>query len=109
MLFLSAAPNDAPPEVTVIYGWAFIGSAVYFIYGLIFPKWSNAIGQLLGTIAYDAVLIGPLLSLLSELRRLRLRLLAVLRCLVEWVDVVFASAAVAGNTFALADCRSFPA
>src|SRR5262249_8111061 len=42
-------PWDAPAEVTVIYGWAFIGASVYFVYGLIFPKWSNAIGQLLGT------------------------------------------------------------
>jgi hypothetical protein len=56
-------PWDAPREVTIIYGWAFIGSAVYFVYGLIFPNWSNAMGQLFGTIAYDAVLIGPLISL----------------------------------------------
>jgi len=62
-------PWDAPREVTVIYGWAFLGSAVYFVYGLIFPKWSNAIGQLLGTLAYDLLLIGPLLGLFSHVEQ----------------------------------------
>src|SRR5262249_2953616 len=31
-------PWDAPREVTIVYGWAFLGSAVYFVYGLILPK-----------------------------------------------------------------------
>jgi len=60
-------PWDAPREVTIIYGWAFLGSAVYFIYGLIYPKWSNAAGQLLGTLAYDLVLIGPLIGHFSHI------------------------------------------
>jgi len=53
-------------EIAVIYGWAFLGTAVYFVYALLYPNWSNAIGQLLGTLVYDVVLIGPLLGHFSR-------------------------------------------
>ena len=37
----------------------FLGSAVYFAYGLYRPVWGNAKGQLVGFLAYDLVLIVP--------------------------------------------------
>jgi hypothetical protein len=52
-------PWPLKPEQSVIYGWIFLGSAVYFAYGVWRPVWSNAKGQLLGFLAYDVVLIVP--------------------------------------------------
>lgn len=50
-------------ETSVIYGLVFLGSAVYFAYGLQRPVWGNAKGQLLGFLAYDLVLIVPFIRL----------------------------------------------
>jgi hypothetical protein len=50
-------------ETSVIYGVVFLGSAVYFAYGLQRPVWGNAKGQLLGFLAYDLVLIVPFIRL----------------------------------------------
>ena len=59
-------PNVFPwplaAEVSVVYGWVFLGAATYFVYGLLVPNWRNAIGQLLGFLAYDLVLILPFLN-----------------------------------------------
>lgn len=56
-------PNIFPwplkPELSVFYGWIFLGAMCYFIYGALKPLWANAQGQLLGFLAYDLVLIGP--------------------------------------------------
>jgi hypothetical protein len=52
-------PWEASRETTILYGWMFLGASSYFLYGLIIPKWSNAIGQLLAFLAYDLVLIVP--------------------------------------------------
>ncbi|HEV7390800.1 MAG TPA: hypothetical protein VGO08_04080 [Burkholderiales bacterium] len=52
-------PWPLKPEQSTIYGWIFLGSAVYFAYGVLNPVWSNAKGQLLGFLAYDLVLIVP--------------------------------------------------
>lgn len=49
-------------EVSVVYGWIFLGAAVYFGYGVLVPKWHNACGQLLGFLAYDIVLILPFID-----------------------------------------------
>ena len=49
-------------EVSVVYGWVFLGAAAYFGYGVLVPKWHNACGQLLGFLAYDVVLILPFLD-----------------------------------------------
>lgn len=46
-------------EVSVVYGWVFFGAAIYFIGGVLVPKWSNAVGQLLGFLIYDLILIVP--------------------------------------------------
>jgi hypothetical protein len=45
------------------YSMIFIGAAVYFLYGIVDPVWSNAKGQLIGFLAYDAVLLVPYLML----------------------------------------------
>lgn len=50
-------------ETSVIYGLIFLGSALYFAYGLQRPVWGNAKGQLLGFLAYDLVLIIPFVRL----------------------------------------------
>jgi hypothetical protein len=43
----------------IAYGIIFLGSAAYFIHAIVEPVWSNARGQLLGFLAYDAVLLVP--------------------------------------------------
>jgi heme/copper-type cytochrome/quinol oxidase subunit 4 len=62
-------PNIVPWTVnttgSVIYGWMFLGAAVYFIYTLLRPSWRNAGGQLAGFLAYDVVLILPFLQRLG--------------------------------------------
>jgi hypothetical protein len=63
-------PNTIPwtitPEISVIMGWMFLGAAVYFVYGLLRPSWLNSVGQLIGFLAYDVVLILPFLSRLPS-------------------------------------------
>lgn len=59
-------PNSIPwkitPELSVVMGWMFLGAAIYFAYGLLRPSWLNSAGQMIGFLAYDAVLIVPFLS-----------------------------------------------
>jgi len=43
-------------------GWMFLGAAFYFAYGLLRPSWLNSAGQMIGFLAYDAVLIVPFLQ-----------------------------------------------
>lgn len=58
-------PNTFPwplgAENSLIYGFIFLGASVYFLYGLRFPVWGNAAGQMAGFLAYDLVLIVPFL------------------------------------------------
>jgi hypothetical protein len=71
-LLVAKQPDILPwavsQEIALFYGWFFIGAAVYFIYGLLQPKWGNAGGQLAGFLAYDLVLIVPFLQHLSDVR-----------------------------------------
>jgi hypothetical protein len=57
------APNVFPwkldGELSAMFGWIFLGAACYFLYGLGEMNWGAAVGQLLGFLAYDLVLIGP--------------------------------------------------
>lgn len=59
-------PNIFPwtlsAEVSVMYGWVFLGAMCYFIYAVYKPLWANACGQLIGFLAYDLVLIVPYLQ-----------------------------------------------
>lgn len=54
-------PWSLRAESSVIFGWAFVGAACYFLYGALYPRWDNAGGQLLGFLGYDLVLIVPFL------------------------------------------------
>ncbi len=49
------------PMSSALVGCFFLGSACYFLYGLIFPRWHTACGQLWSFLAYDLVLIVPFL------------------------------------------------
>jgi hypothetical protein len=60
---LPVFPWAVDPDTSVIFGCIFLGDACYFLYGLIHPVWHNALGQLLSFLAYDLVLIVPLLQL----------------------------------------------
>ncbi len=53
------------PDTSVIVGCIFLGDACYFLYGLLYPRWNNALGQLLSFLAYDLVLIVPFLLLFN--------------------------------------------
>lgn len=56
-------PWSITPQQSSLYGWIFVGAATYFVYGVLRPVWLNAQGQLLGFLAYDLILIAPLISL----------------------------------------------
>jgi hypothetical protein len=53
-------PWPATREVAMMTGLIFLGAASYFVFGLARRGWSNAGGQLAGFLAYDLVLIPPL-------------------------------------------------
>jgi len=59
-------PNVLPwplrPESSMMYGWVFLGLALYFGYTLAQRTWRHTCGQLLGFLAYDLVLLVPLLG-----------------------------------------------
>lgn len=65
-LLLLRQPNTFPwtlkPETSVIYGLIFWGAASYFLHATLRSKWTDGAGQLAGFLAYDLVLIGPLLA-----------------------------------------------
>jgi hypothetical protein len=56
------------PDSSVIFGCIFIGDAFYFLYSLLYPRWHNALGQLLSFLAYDLVLIIPFLLLFKTVK-----------------------------------------
>ena len=55
-------PWPLKPESSVMFGWVFMGAALYFAYGALQRNWHDARGQLLGFLAYDLILIGPFLA-----------------------------------------------
>jgi hypothetical protein len=69
---LARAPHPFPwplnPQSSVLFGWIFLGNALYFLHGFFRPGWANAAGQLLAFLAYDLVLIGPLVRLFATVR-----------------------------------------
>ncbi len=56
-------PWNLPPDSSVVFGCIFLGDAFYFLHGFLYPRWHNALGQLLSFLAYDLVLIIPFLLL----------------------------------------------
>lgn len=61
-------PWPLNPDSSVLFGCIFLGDAFYFFYGLLFPRWYNAYGQMLSFLAYDLVLIFPFLGLFSSVK-----------------------------------------
>ncbi|MGB8646104.1 MAG: hypothetical protein WCF84_12765 [Anaerolineae bacterium] len=61
-------PWAVKPDSSVIFGCIFLGDAFYFLYGLLKPRWHNALGQLLSFLAYDLVLIVPFLMLFGAIK-----------------------------------------
>lgn len=59
-------PWDLTPEASVTYGWIFLGAATYFAHGAARPLWENAVGPLLGFLAYDVVLIAPFVQRFAD-------------------------------------------
>jgi len=53
-------------DSSALYGFIFLGAAVYFLYGALRPRWANAAGQLVGFLAYDLVLILPFIARFGE-------------------------------------------
>lgn len=45
-------------ESSVMFGWIFLGAAVYFLHGVLRPSWANAAGQLIGFLIYGLILIS---------------------------------------------------
>ncbi|HEY7126718.1 MAG TPA: hypothetical protein VH540_22465 [Ktedonobacterales bacterium] len=62
ILKIPVFPWSLRPETSVLFGWAFVGAACYFLYALFRPRWDNAGGQLLGFLLYDLVLIVPFVA-----------------------------------------------
>ena len=52
-------PWNLPPHSSTVFGFIFLGAAVYFLYGFVRPRWAFGAGQLWGFLAYDIVLFVP--------------------------------------------------
>lgn len=53
-------------ETSTMIGLMFSGNVLYFLYGVMTPYWGNAVGQLLGFLAYDLILIFPFIGHFSS-------------------------------------------
>jgi hypothetical protein len=60
-------PWNVTPELSILFGWAFLGSMPFFAFALYRPGWSNAGGHLLGFLVYDLILIFPFVQRLPTL------------------------------------------
>lgn len=60
-------PWDLVPLTSILIGWMFFGDAFYFLYGLVYPRWINSAAQLWSFLAYDLILIVPLLARLAKI------------------------------------------
>ncbi|TXH70646.1 MAG: hypothetical protein E6Q83_05225 [Thiothrix sp.] len=61
-------PWPLKPQTSIVFGWIYLGAAMYFLYGLLYPVWGNVKGQLAGFLAYDLVLIWPFIQHLSTVK-----------------------------------------
>jgi hypothetical protein len=55
-------PWPLRPESSVVIGWIFFADAFYFFYALLRRSWPYSRAQLWSFLAYDLVLIGPLVA-----------------------------------------------
>jgi hypothetical protein len=60
-------PWSITADLSTLFGFMFLGAAVYFAYGIAVRRWENAGAQLAGFLAYDAVLVGPFLDRLRSI------------------------------------------
>src|SRR5215211_1338933 len=72
VLLLWKVPNTLPwnlsPELSVLYGWVFLGLAFYYLYAILNPQWIHALGPLLGFLVYDLILFSPLFARFGNLQ-----------------------------------------
>ena len=55
-------PIPLSPDMGAVYGWFFLGSSIYYLYGFWAPSQLNATGQLLSFLVYDLFTIPPYLN-----------------------------------------------
>jgi hypothetical protein len=59
-------PWPVDPGTSALIGWIFFGNAWYFAYAVLRPRWRHARAQLWSFLAYDVVLLRPLLGHLRD-------------------------------------------
>lgn len=59
LVYPNIFPWPLSRENSIFYGSIFLGNMCYFLYGILYPCWGNARGQLVAFLAYDLVLIVP--------------------------------------------------
>ena len=55
-------PIPLSPDMAAVYGWFFLGSFVYYLYGFWKPSQLNATGQLFSFLVYDLFTIPPYMT-----------------------------------------------
>lgn len=55
-------PWNVTPQLSVIFGWVFLGGAALFLYGIIRPQWITGAGILASFLVYDLILLGPFVA-----------------------------------------------
>jgi hypothetical protein len=58
-------PATITPDMTKLYGWFFLGSFVYYLFGFLQPSWLNSTGHMLSFLVYDLLLIPPVCTILA--------------------------------------------
>jgi hypothetical protein len=91
---LARRPNIFPwplvGENSVLYGAIFLGAMWYFLYGVAYPVWSNARGQMIGFLAYDLVLIVPFVIHFQDVRPEMLTSLIIYTTVVSYSGILAA-------------------
>lgn len=52
-------PMPLAADTTQLYGWFFLGSCAYYLFGFLKPSMLNATGHMLSFLVYDALLLPP--------------------------------------------------
>ncbi len=60
--FTDVMPWPIDGDTAAIFGWIFFSDAFYFLYPALRPHWECGRAQLWSFLAYDLVLIGPLID-----------------------------------------------
>jgi hypothetical protein len=55
-------PWPVDSDTSTLIGWIFFGNAFYFLYAVLRPTWQTARAQLWSFLAYDVILIWPLID-----------------------------------------------